>query len=94
MIQILVRHEVQDFKKWKSVFDSYAALRKKHGSEGGQVLTSVNNPNEVVVLLKWDSLENWEKFTSSHDMKESMKQGGVVGKPDAYVLEESYKPSA
>ena len=38
MSQILIRLSVQDYAKWRPVFDDYAAVRQTSGSRGGQLL--------------------------------------------------------
>ena len=88
MLFIYVNHEVEDYAKWRAGFDAHAATRKAGGAlEGEYVMRSVNNPNEVFVILEWDSLENAQKFTQSPELKEAMQKAGVVSQPDVRFLE-------
>ncbi len=48
---LLVRHKVTDFATWKPVFDEHGATRQASDSNGGLVLRSADDPNEVVLLL-------------------------------------------
>ena len=89
MAYILVRHNVEDWGKWKPVFDDHSGLRSNNGSKGGKVFRSVDNPNEVFVLLEWDSLTNAQNFSQSAELKEAMQEAGVVGMPDMYFIEEA-----
>ncbi len=73
MAYILVRQTVEDYTKWKAVFDEDRANRKQNGSEGGSVFRSSSDPNEVVVLLKWDNPENANKFLESDELKKTME---------------------
>ena len=77
----------------EAVFDDHAALRSKNGSKGGKIFRSSNDPNEVFVLLEWDSFENAQKFAQSDQTKEAMKNAGVVGMPAIYFVEEAAKTS-
>ena len=90
MPYILVHSKVEDFNKWKSSYDENSDFRTELGSKGGKVFQSADNPDEVFVLLEWDSLENAQKFAQSDELKEKMQQAGVVGKPDIHFLEEAF----
>ena len=94
MPYVLVRHEVQDYAKWKPVFDEHGASRKANGSKGGSLFRNADNPNEVVILLEWDSLENVRRFTQSDDLRQAMERAGVTDRPDIYFLDEVERPSA
>lgn len=89
MAHILVHHKVEDYKKWKLAFDDHLAYRSKNGSKGGKVFRSSSDPNEVFVLLEWDSIENAKKFGQSDQTKEAMKDAGVAGMPEIYFVEEA-----
>ena len=91
---ILVRHTVADFATWKPAYDEHAAMRKDAGSKGGQVLRSADNPQEVVVLLEWDNLQNAQAFAGSAGLQTAMEKAGVVGQPDILFLEEIERSDA
>ena len=88
MAHFLVHHKVEDYKTWKLVFDGHSSLRSEAGSQGGKIFRSTNDPNELFVLLEWDSLENAQKFAQSDSIKEAMQKAGVVGIPSVYFVEE------
>jgi heme-degrading monooxygenase HmoA len=89
MAHFLVHHKCEDFTSWKNVFDNNSSMRAQYGSKGGKVFQSANNPNDVFVLLEWDSLANAQKFAQSDSIKEAMKNAGVVGMPEIYFVEEA-----
>lgn len=89
MAHLLVHHKVEDYKKWKHVFDEHGAYRAKNGSKGGKVFRSSSDPNEVFVLLEWDSIVNLKKFIESDQTKVAMQNAGVVGMPSIYFVEEA-----
>ena len=37
MPYVLVRHKIEDYAKWKPVFDEDATARRASGSKGGQL---------------------------------------------------------
>jgi heme-degrading monooxygenase HmoA len=91
---ILVRHTVADFATWNPAYDEHATMRKDAGSKGGQVLRSADNPQEVVVLLEWDNLQNAQAFAGSAGLQAAMEKAGVVGQPDILFLEEVERSEA
>jgi len=89
MAYLLAHHKVEDYNKFKPVFDGHASMRSQGGSRGGKIFRSTNDPNELFVLLEWDSLQNAQKFAQSDSTKEAMKNAGVVGMPSIYFVEEA-----
>lgn len=86
MTHILVRHQVADFAKWKPVYDGHLAARQKAGLREKNLLRSINNPNEVVLLFEAEDLARAQPFSESSDLREAMQKAGVVGKPDILFL--------
>ena len=89
MVQILVRHKVQDFDTWKVAFDGHGAMRKAAGGLGGIVFRNASDPHEVVSLLSWESLEKAQQFAGSDSLREAMQNAGVTDRPDVYFLNEA-----
>jgi heme-degrading monooxygenase HmoA len=89
MPYLLVRHKVEDYERWKPVFDhDHGATRKRSGSKGGWILRNALDPNELVILLEWDSSENARHFLNADETREAMQRAGVTDEPDVYFLEE------
>jgi heme-degrading monooxygenase HmoA len=89
MPYLLVRHKVEDYQRWKPVFDhDHGAARARSGSMGGRILRNADDPNELLILLEWDSLENARRFADADDLREAMQRAGVADQPDVYFLEE------
>jgi hypothetical protein len=91
---ILVRHKVQDYAKFKPVFDEHGAARKAIGSKGGYLFRNIDDPNEVVILIDGVDLQKAREFVQSGDLRESMEKAGVADQPDMYLLDEVDRPSA
>jgi heme-degrading monooxygenase HmoA len=84
---LLVRVKVEDYAKWKPIFDQFAAVRKANGSKGGNLFRDADGSNEITVLYEWDNLENAHKFAQSEEWKKAMQKAGVIGQPDFYFLD-------
>ena len=93
MAHMMVRHKVQDFDAWKVVFDEHGSTRRESGCKGGLLFRSAADPNEVVMLLEWDSATNAQAFLDSQDLGEAMKRSGVADQPDVYILNEADRPA-
>jgi heme-degrading monooxygenase HmoA len=92
MPYLLVRHKVEDYARWRPIYDQHAATRKAGGASGtaaGRVFRSAENPNELVLLLEWDDLDKARQFAQSEDLRQTMQRAGVVDQPDVYFLNEA-----
>ena len=92
MPYLLVHHKVEDYARWRPMYDEHAATRKAGGASGtaaGRVFRSATNPNELVILLEWDDLEKARHFAQSEDLRQTMQRAGVVDQPDVYFLNEA-----
>ncbi len=91
---ILIRHKVEDYAKWKPVFDEHETTRKTSGFKGGYVFRNADDRNEIVILLEVEELEKARQLVESEDLREAMQRAGVADQPDIYFLEEADRPSA
>jgi heme-degrading monooxygenase HmoA len=89
MAYILVKHTVKNYETWKPIFDEHGATRKAAGSKSTQVLRNTANPNEVVILMGWDTVANAQKFAGSEDLKATMQRAGVEGRPEVLFLSDT-----
>ena len=91
---MLVRHKVEDFNKWMPVYNDHAAFRRDNGSNGAQLFRNADNPNEVLILFEWESIDKAKAFAQSENLRQKMQEAGVLEKPDIYFLNEIEKTSA
>ena len=82
MTVLTVRHTVGDYTAWKAGFDDHDAARKAHGSTGDQVLQSIDDPNDVLVLLEFGTLADAKAFAGDAARKQAMSAAGVVTAPE------------
>lgn len=94
MPYILIRHKVEDYSKWKPVFDEHSATRKASGSKGGYLLRNIDDANEVVIFIEMDDLEKARQLVQSEDLRQAMERSGVADQPDIYFLDLDDRPSA
>ena len=93
MPYLVIRHKVEDYARWKPIFDEHGATRKAAGSRGGRLFRSVEDPNELVIVFEWDELDKARRFAQSEDLRRAMQRAGVADRPDVYFLEEVERPA-
>jgi quinol monooxygenase YgiN len=87
MTKLYVRHTAADFSKWKPFFDGHQATLRKFGAKKAEVFTSIKNPNEIIVITEWDNKDQAKNFLEKSDVKEVMKEAGVLGAPEINFAE-------
>ena len=86
---VIVHHKVEDYAKWRSVFDEHAEVRKNAGATGNnRVFQSVDDPNAMTIVLEWESTEKAKQFAESDELKAAMQKAGTIGKPDIHFADE------
>lgn len=88
MVYIYVRQSVEDYAKWREVYDNHAAARQASGAtDEANVMRDVGDPNNITVILGWSDLEKAKAFTQSASLKEAMQKAGLSGPPEIRFLE-------
>lgn len=77
MSYVLVRHRVEDYEKWKSVFDEQQELRRAEGEQSLKIYQTTKDPNELIILMHWDNLENARHYFNSDSTLASFTEAGV-----------------
>jgi len=92
MILLAIKHQVRDYDQWKSVFDSFPPTAA--GALFHRVNRAAGNPNDVLVVCGWNSVDDARGFQSNGQLAEKMAQAGVVGTPRFETYEEVETSSA
>ncbi len=88
MPYLIVRQKVEDYARWKPVFDEHATARQEAGSKGIRVLRSADEPNEVLAISEWETLEQARQFAQSPGLREAMQRAGIADRTDLYFVHE------
>ena len=91
MKYVLIIHEVEDYQKWKQIFDDAAAIRKEAGEISYQLLKFELDANQIVHFSAWTSIENAKMFFESPKLVQIRKDAGVKAPQFIYLekLEEA-----
>ncbi len=77
MINVLGQLKVESYDKWKPAFDERSTMRKEAGSKEAILFRNSDDPNDVMILFKWDNKENAQKYLESESIKKLLKNIGV-----------------
>jgi hypothetical protein len=78
---VAVRHPVEDFQKWKLVFDEHRAVRESHTARGHWLLVDHNEPGTQLILNEFPNRQAAEAFASDPSLAKAMARAGVSGPP-------------
>ena len=93
MGMMIVRHKVRDYGQWRPVFDRHVEMQRAAGLTNPRVYHSADsNKSEIVIVFDTEDTKKAKDFAVSADLKEVMKQSGVLDTPTIYFLESIDSP--
>ena len=88
MAYVLIEHRVGDFETFRQVYLDDAGRRGRLGSRGGLVFRVADDPDNVIVMLEWDSVEHARDFAGSLELEQAMEWStSNVATPRVTVLD-------
>jgi len=88
MVNVLVRHKVSDFTRWKLVFDERFGARHAAGELNHRIFHNHDDASDLTLFFTWETLDLARAFFASDQLKSGMQQAGVIGKPEIVFLDE------
>jgi hypothetical protein len=86
-----IEHEISELTTWLDAFNKFAPAREQAGVRHTAVYQPADDPNYIVVNLKFDSVEaasNFRTFLRDAIWKSPEASPALVGVPTARVLTE------
>lgn len=84
---LAVNLKVANFEKWKASFDASVEMRKAAGEKSYQLFRTADDPNELVLLCEWTTIEAAQHFMHSDELRQAQQEAGVTQFPDNRPLE-------
>jgi heme-degrading monooxygenase HmoA len=84
---VLIIHHVQDYPKWKAIFDEAAQMRSDAGEVEYHLLAAAENARQVVHFSRWRSLGAAQAFFESEALVEIRRRAGVQAPEFLYLHE-------
>jgi hypothetical protein len=88
MAKVIVQHQVADFDSWLVVFNEHQAVRQAHGATGHSVSRVAADPNSIVIVTDFATVEGAIAFTQDPSLAEAMSRSGVTGAPQVWIANE------
>ena len=89
MTKVIVQHHVVDYDRWYPVFTEHETIRRRHGATGHSIGRVVADPNTIVIVNEFATLEGARAFTQDPSLPAAMQQGGVDGAPQVWIVDEA-----
>lgn len=83
------RVSLEDYAKFRPVFDSREDMRKAAGATKSTVYQSIDDPNEIVVQIEFETAEQAKAFSTSEGLQNAIKQAGAKKQPKMIVVNET-----
>ena len=83
------RVSLEDYKKFRPVFDSKEDMRQAAGATKSTVYQSVDDPNEIVVQIEFPTAEAAKAFSTSEGLRNAIQQAGAKEPPRMLVVNET-----
>jgi hypothetical protein len=91
---VLIQHNVANYDRFEPVYRDDEARRQRSGSKGGTVYRNAADPNNIIVVFEWDTVERAQAFANSYELKEAVEWAGDATPPRAIVMEEFLRTNA
>jgi hypothetical protein len=89
MALLVVQHPVSDYDTWRKVYDEVAPLQESSGVTSQSVYRSKDDPNLVLVLHSFPTMDQATAFLENSELEAAMKRAGVAGPPRSEFYEEA-----
>jgi hypothetical protein len=87
MAKVIVQHHVADYERWFEVFTEHGEVRRKHGAIGHLVTRSIADPNDLVIVNDFATLEGAKGFAADPSLPDAMGRAGVDSAPQVWITE-------
>ena len=89
MVKVIVQHHVADYERWLPVFAEHEGVRRQHGATGHSIGREIADPNSVVIVNDFATLDGARAFSQDPSLPAAMERGGVDSAPQVWIVEEA-----
>ena len=87
MVTLRIEHRVPNYERWKRAFDSDPVDRKGSGVRRYQIMRGVDDPNDVIIDLEFDTKSEAEALLNAMRHVWARVEGSVMWNPQAWIVE-------
>jgi quinol monooxygenase YgiN len=88
MVTMFVRHKVENYGKWKRVYDEFTPVRKEKGVTDASVHRDPKDATALTIVHQFKDMDTAMAFANSEELKSAMANAGVSGHPDIWFTED------
>lgn len=88
MAALVIQSQVEDYDRWREVYDSRADVREQFGITEARVLRSADDGNHLTLIIEGD-LDQLRSFAGSDQLRAGMQEAGVIGPPSMTFAEDA-----
>jgi len=77
MATVFVLHRVLDYDIWRTVYDRAKSMQDAGGVLGEAVFRTESDPNNVLVMHRFASLEAAHTYFEQPELQEAVREAGV-----------------
>jgi hypothetical protein len=77
MIRMYARHHVEDYEKWRKVYNDFAPNQADMGVRSAGVFRGVDDANDVTIFHDFHTEAEARSFADASELKEAMMSAGV-----------------
>jgi len=89
MVKVIVQHHVADYGRWLPIYTEHETVRRKHGGTGHSITREIADPNSLVVVNEFATLDGARGFAADPSLPEVMDRAGVDSQPQVWIVDES-----
>ena len=86
MATVILNHKVEDYNKWRPIFDADLPRRTQAGMRNEKVFRGADDPNNIYIVAEVADPSNTAKMMEDPDLAAKMKAAGVISRPVITVL--------
>ncbi|MFY9839929.1 MAG: hypothetical protein WAK55_26345 [Xanthobacteraceae bacterium] len=86
MPTLAVQITIDDYARWRSIFDKNKPLRDRAGLKNVLVYRDADDPHQLVVWSETADPAKAREALGGPDCRNAMQEAGVVGPPKVHVL--------
>jgi quinol monooxygenase YgiN len=87
MVYVIGELKLENYDKWKPVFNERSTIRKEAGSKEARLFRNSDDQNEVMILFEWDNKENAKKYMESATLQKTLQEAGIKKLKVTYLEE-------
>ena len=77
MATVYVLHRVEEYGKWREIYDSVGEMQKSGGVVEDAVFRAEGDPNNVLVMHRFESLSEAHAYFENPLLADAIREAGV-----------------